>query len=197
MLNAWLNTCIISVPLTKRALILNGGVLILFCFFNDALDLNHPLWYSLHDNITHGIIGLIVLMPFMGRYTLKHIVVVFVLTAVLDLDHFVFSGSLSVGDALALSMRPFTHSFTFIAVLVMVLAVLKVRGRIIWIVFAALTSHLLRDSIDGYTYLFYPLEYSWFPYTGYIVMEVVLLVFSYGLARNSQSDDDVVMKLND
>jgi len=164
-----------------------AGFLFLFLFINDRLIASRPLYasqvWALYDGVVHGLTGVLVLFPIYKKKTNSQLAVLFLLAAVIDLDHFIAVQSFSLSDALHLPIRPVTHSITF-ALLSAVGGFLLTRNRIVaWTLFAALTSHVIRDASGGGTPIFWPLEIDHIPSWLYYGIEIILLHFSFLLNR--------------
>jgi len=164
-----------------------AGVLFLFLFINDRLIASRPLYssqvWALYDVVVHGLAGVLVLFPIYKKKIKPHLAVLFLLAAVVDLDHFIVAQSFSLSDALQLPMRPAAHSITF-ALLSAVGGFLLTRNKIVgWTLFAALASHVIRDASGGITPIFWPLRLYHIPSWLYYGIEIVLLYFSFQLNR--------------
>lgn len=175
-------------PLTWITLAALSVVLLLFCLLSDYLVAVQPTFSSsiwgLYDNIAHGIIGVLVLYPLAGESKIRHIIITYLLAALLDVDHIFAAGSFSVSAMMALPLRPFTHSFTFaLAVALIAMVAFKKQKSVFYIVFAALASHVLRDASSGLTPFLYPLDVLRIPYWVYLAGEVVLLFISFSLSK--------------
>ena len=169
-----------------------AGYLLLFLFVNDYLIAAKPFFsykiWALYDGIVHGLVGVLVLYPIYKEKINRYFVLLFLLAALVDIDHFIAAQSLYLSDALRLPLRPATHSITF-AILVAVAGILLTRNKLVaWTLFAAVTSHVIRDASGGGTPVFWPLEIyhipSWFYYGG----EIVLLHFSFQFSHKRISN---------
>ena len=107
----------------------------------------------------------------------------FLAGTLVDVDHFLAAGSRSLWTATHLEKRPPTHSVTF--------ALLVSGGGYLfsgslstaWVVFAALTSHVLRDASVGTAPLLWP-PWDWrLARWAYHMAELGPAVFSRWLAR--------------
>lgn len=169
-----------------------AGFLFLFLFINDRLIASRP-WYAsrvwaLYDGVVHGLTGVLVLLPIYKKKINSHFAVLFLLAAVVDLDHFIAAQSFSLSDALHLPLRPVTHSITF-AIFSAVGGFLITRNKIVaWTLFAALASHVIRDASGGITPIFWPLKIYHIPSWLYYGIEIVLLYFSFLLSREWAKD---------
>lgn len=164
-----------------------AGCLLLFLFINDGLIAARPFFpstiWALYDGVVHGLTGVFVLYPIYKKQANRYLIQVFLLAAVVDLDHFIAAQSLSLTDALQLPLRPGTHSITF-AILVATAGFLLTRNKIVgWIVFAALASHVVRDASGGITPIFHPLKRYGIPPWLYYASEIVLLYVSFQVSR--------------
>eukprot|EP01038_Epipyxis_sp_PR26KG_P016702 gene16702-22845_t len=106
------------------------------CILNDDLK-QMKLLSKLHYLIHHH------------RAEVSEILVSSVLGCIIDIDHFISTGSLSYHAATHLSNRPFAHSVTFIVILsclplITTTSTRKIRYCIL--IFSALMTHILRDS---------------------------------------------------
>lgn len=141
----------------------------------------------LSDNVIHTIIAVIVALPLALAHrpsALKVMLLAAALGSLIDLDHFVAAGSLSLYAATHLPIRPASHSITFAAALALAsLAVTRANWALAWIVFASITSHVLRDASGGATQLLYPLAASAIPFWLYAAGELLLVAGSLLLAR--------------
>jgi len=120
-------------------------------FFADRLIEHRPFFgrpfWALVDSGAHGLVALLVTAPLLQSPRL--LILAFVAGTLVDVDHFLAAGSRSFQAATQLEKRPPTHSLTF--------ALLVSGGGYLfsgslttaWIVFAALTSHVLRDASVG------------------------------------------------
>lgn len=164
-----------------------AGVLFLFLFINDRLIASRPMYssqvWALYDVVVHGLAGVLVLYPIYKEKMLPYFAVLFLLAAVVDLDHFIVAESFSLSDALHLPLRPVTHSITF-AILAAVGGFVLTRDKIVvWTLFAAVTSHVIRDASGGSTPVFWPLRLYHIPSWFYYGIEIVLLYFSFLVSR--------------
>jgi hypothetical protein len=169
-----------------------AGVLFLFLFINDRLIAYGPMYssqvWALYDGVVHGLVGVLVLYPIYKERILTHFAVLFILAAVVDLDHFIVVQSFSLSDALQLPMRPVTHSITF-AILAALSGFALTRDKVVvWTLFAAVTSHVIRDASGGNTPLLWPLAIYHIPSWLYYGIEIVLLHFSFQVSRIQGND---------
>jgi len=101
------------------------------------------------DNITHGAIALLIVLPY-GLGTKPTSLGIPLLGAVvamlLDVDHFLS----------ATGGRSGAHSLTVAFLLALIVYLSQHRFRPAWVVFLALSSHVIRDAAFGGVSLFYP-----------------------------------------
>lgn len=157
----------------------------LFCLIADYLMLVKPFgsnsFWGIYDNVIHAFVCLLVLLPFARReYLFKDIILFLAIGSLIDIDHFVMAGSFSVSDVIKLTMRPPTHSFTFIFLLTLI--TFPFHRRLAILFFLGLSSHILRDASSGITPMFYPLEFYKVPYSLYVFLECLLVMISILLA---------------
>jgi hypothetical protein len=122
-------------------------------------DPSHPLLSAVWAVLIHGVIALIAIAPILWRsqHRLRNATLAFIGGSLLDVDHFIAAGSLSLHAIETMSGRPATHALVF-AVLLGVVALALSRRRIVaWSVFAVALAHLLFDAAGGGVRLFYPL----------------------------------------
>jgi hypothetical protein len=122
-------------------------------------DPAHPFLSAVWAVLIHGVIALVAVGPILwrSRHRLIWSAVAFVGGSLLDVDHFIAAGSLSLERIETLAGgRPATHSLLFVAVLA--LAVLLATRRPVWgwTVFAVNVSHLLFDGAGGGERIYYP-----------------------------------------
>ncbi|XP_058835384.1 transmembrane protein 267 [Topomyia yanbarensis] len=162
-------------------------VLLLVCITGDKLSLvvqkPHILKAAI-DNVTHALIGLIVteivvrnFHDQVGRNEKYALIGTgFVLSSLIDLDHFIEAKSFSLHDATNLSERPFLHnSSIFLGLLVSMIGTIATQAKFnasLWITvnFIAFFTHQLRDAIRrGF----------WFraPYLNYSTAPVIYWVY--------------------
>jgi membrane-bound metal-dependent hydrolase YbcI (DUF457 family) len=104
-----------------------------------------------------------------------------------DVDHFVAAGSRSFWAATHLGKRPPTHSVTFALLVSGAGYVSSGSLPAAWVVFAALTSHVLRDASVGIAPLVWPLGDWRIPKWACHVGEVGLVVASCWLRSKTAS----------
>lgn len=64
-----------------------------------------------------------------------------------DVDHFLAASQFSYDGATHLSSRPFGHTLSFPLILALSMFIVFKKGRVSLLVFAAITTHLLRDAV--------------------------------------------------
>ncbi len=161
-------------------------------FLADVLIEQRPFavltFRALFDGMVHGVLGLLVTSPLIGtggdvRRTGVLFSLIILTATLIDLDHFVVAGSVDVPEAVSLGKRPPTHSLTFAGVLGVV-AFLVSRSPIVgWGMFAALSSHVIRDASRGGTQILWPLSLEVIPRWVYYFGAVGLFLASYLLAK--------------
>lgn len=136
-----------------------------------------------YDELIHGLIAVSIIWPLEGTGSLPRrslLPLAFLLGGVVDIDHIVAARSFSVYKMFALPMRPpFTHNLIFPVVLLAGFWLFSRRFLSGWILFLALTSHVLRDTFDGRTQLFILGNETHIPFWLYVPGEYLLLVLSY------------------
>ncbi|SFD00843.1 hypothetical protein SAMN05421780_11917 [Flexibacter flexilis DSM 6793] len=167
-----------------KSLAITAIILIAYCLISDYLIETRPIfkreYWALYDGVVHGLVGVIILLPFFKEYNLYNFSLIFFISTIIDIDHFILAGSFSVSDAINLPMRPITHSITFALIFgFWVFIFFRTQPFVFWIVFAALTSHVVRDASSGLTLIFYPFSISKIPYFSYLLVEILLLYLSY------------------
>jgi hypothetical protein len=162
--------------------------MIVFLFTADTLIERRPFaprtFWALFDVPVHAILALLVVFPLIDTQapSLKTGILVFIVLlsgTLLDVDHFAAARSLRMSDILSLPIRPATHSLAF-AVTVGILVVSISRNPILgWIVFAALTSHVLRDAGGGKAPILWPSSVTAVPRWTYYLGVILLLFISF------------------
>jgi membrane-bound metal-dependent hydrolase YbcI (DUF457 family) len=166
-----------------------------FLFVADTLLQQGPftlgIFGALLDGLVHGVVALLVTYPLFVMHENRRRAtalfwVVLLTGTLLDLDHLpriIAAGSLDLPRVLGVRMRQPTHSLTFAGV-VGAFAYLVSRSRLVgWGMFAAISSHVLRDASGGYTSILWPLSLHAVPQWIYYSSEVGLLVISYLLMK--------------
>jgi hypothetical protein len=122
---------------------------------------HHPFISAVWAVCIHGIIGLVVVAPIVWRSRHRGAfgLLAFAGGSVLDLDHFIAAGSLSLHRIETLGGRPETHSLAFVLALTLITWLLWPRTSRLtaaWSVFAVNTAHLLFDAAGGSEHILYP-----------------------------------------
>lgn len=136
------------------------GFLLLVLYFGDKLVYNRPdgllnPYWSLTDPMVHGLVGVIVVLPFVrfARSGLSKIGYLFAgggLAVLIDLDHVIAAGSINLYDITHIpGSRPFSHGLLFVVIVAGVVGLVSRRGKWGWFVFAVLASHVIRDASGG------------------------------------------------
>jgi hypothetical protein len=176
-------------------------VLLLVCagmlamlFTADILNEQRPfaprVFWALFDSLVHGLVALLVTLPILRvsgntKQTVALFCLVFLSATLIDLDHFVAARALDFGKALSLDVRPPTHSLTFAGLAGVIAFFVSRSSGVAWAIFAALSSHALRDASVGSTTILWPLPLLSIPRWTYYVGEVVLLLLTYILVSRS------------
>lgn len=112
--------------------------------------------YVLHDEIMHALLYVIIFLPFAAMP--GYFLIGLVSSVIIDIDHFFMARSFNIKRMVSFPSRPVTHSLIF-AVLIAVIAGLLLGDYLKGVfVFAGLSAHLLRDLIDGKTFILLPLS---------------------------------------
>ncbi|KAG8131133.1 hypothetical protein E2320_017802 [Naja naja] len=134
----------------------------IFCYLADRLlqysFIQQTYWLrALSDNMVHGIIGLwswAIVIGLKKKSDFTEVILAGFLSSVIDMDHFILAGSLSLKAALTLPQRPFLHCSTVIPVVCLMLKfimhLLKLKDSwcfLPWMMFISWTSHHVRDGI--------------------------------------------------
>ncbi|XP_007430525.1 transmembrane protein 267 [Python bivittatus] len=134
----------------------------IFCFVADRLlqfsFIQQTYWLrALSDNMVHGAIGLwswAIVIGLKKKSDFTEVILAGFLSSVIDVDHFILAGSLSLKAALTLPQRPFLHCSTVIPVVCLMLRfamhLLKLKDSwcfLPWMMFISWTSHHIRDGI--------------------------------------------------
>lgn len=139
--------------------------------------LPHALWGPI-DTLFHGLIALWVVLPVAAarRHEARSLLsIAFLAATLIDLDHLLAAGSLSLSAATSLPCRPWSHSLTFAAVAAWVIWMVTRQRLTTAVVASALATHVLRDaSGGGCTRVLWPLAFSAIPYSLYLILTVVL-----------------------
>ncbi|XP_070592483.1 transmembrane protein 267 [Erythrolamprus reginae] len=148
--------------LFSTASVISSLCLGIFCYLADRLlqfsFIQQTYWLrALSDNMVHGIIGLwswAIVIGLKKKSDFTEVILAGFLSSVIDMDHFILAGSLSLKAALSLPQRPFLHCSTVIPVVCLVLKfimhLLKLKDSwcfLPWMMFISWTSHHVRDGI--------------------------------------------------
>lgn len=129
--------------------------LVAFLFVGDSLIANRPFFgrpfWPFVDSGVHGLVAFLVTTPIIRRApTPQHLLALaFLAGTLVDLDHFLVAGPRSFWAATHLGRRPPTHSVTFVLLVSGGGYLFSGSLTTAWVVFAALTSHVLRDPSVG------------------------------------------------
>jgi hypothetical protein len=153
-------------------------------------DPAHPFLSAVWAVVAHGVLALFVVAPpvLRSRHRLAYAALAFVGGSLLDLDHFIVAGSLSLHTIETLGDRPDTHSLVFVALVSVLVLALTRRPRVAWALFAVNVSHLLFDAAGGHDPIVYPLSrLDGLPWLLCPLGAVALFVASELIARPTQS----------
>jgi hypothetical protein len=157
-------------------------------------DPSHPFLSAVWAVAIHGCLALIAVAPLIwrSRHRLGYGALTFVGGSILDLDHFVAAGSLSLHTIETLSGRPDTHSLVFVAALAALALLLTRRWLAAWAVFAVNVAHLLFDAAGGHEHILYPFSsLDGLPWLlcplGTLALAVVSGLISAGAQRSSRA----------
>ena len=125
-------------------------------------DPSHPLLSAVWAVVIHGALAVAALAPILwrSRRRIRYTAVAFAGGSLLDLDHFIAAGSLSLHTIETLPGRPDTHSVAFVLVLGLLALLVTRRWQAAWAVFAVNLSHVLFDAAGGSEHVFYPLSHT-------------------------------------
>lgn len=159
-------------------------ILVLFCIGADLLMVNKPIlsdeFWGLFDGFVHGVVAIIVLLPFVkSKNDWKLIPVFFLLGGILDLDHIISAKSFLISDIISLAHRPISHSITFVIILSSIFYLFSRNVKWSVIIFLSFSSHVIRDASSGVTPILYPLEIQSIPYSLYILLEILLILSTH------------------
>ncbi|XP_042731172.1 transmembrane protein 267 [Lagopus muta] len=133
-----------------------------FCFAADRLlqvsFIQQNDWLrAFSDNAVHGILGMwswAIVIGLRKKSDFTEVTLAGFLASVIDVDHFLLAGSLSLKAALSLPRRPFLHCSTVIPVVALTLKLIMHLFRLKdswcflpWMLFISWTSHHIRDGI--------------------------------------------------
>jgi hypothetical protein len=173
--------------------------LLLFLILNDYLNETKPFFnltfWGLYDSFVHGITAVLVLSPFLMNIKASifalRFSIFYLIAILLDADHFIEIGKIDLKEAAALQMRPITHSLTFALlsgiIITVIYNLIKHNNRIanhtafmvFWIVFASLSSHVIRDASSGVTPILFPIKIYYIPLWLYYCLELLLMILSF------------------
>jgi membrane-bound metal-dependent hydrolase YbcI (DUF457 family) len=124
-------------------------------------DPAHPFLSALWAVLARGMVALFAVAPLVrrSRHPLAYAALAFAGGSLIDLDHFVAAGSLSLHRIETLGDRPDTHSLAFVSLLALLALALTRRPRVAWAVFAVNASHLLYDAAGGHEPVLYPFSH--------------------------------------
>jgi hypothetical protein len=148
--------------------------------------------WPLTDSLVHFVVGLLVVSPILLHQprwlkTLGLGAMVFAGAVLIDLDHAIAAGSLSLYAVTHLSLRPPTHSLAFALALGLLIWLFSRRVEYGWLVFAALFSHFVRDaSTGGMSYFLWPVQVPKISLASYHGLELLIFLCS-GLLIFTQS----------
>jgi membrane-bound metal-dependent hydrolase YbcI (DUF457 family) len=137
------------------------------------------------DVIIHTIIGIIVTIPLWTKPFLKMehpalavkvLLAVFIVSSLIDVDHFIAAKSIHLKDAATLRHRPYTHSITFAVIAGGIAFGITKNPRIGVAVCAGIMSHVLRDASTGITFILYPMKLEYIPVWVYVMSEVLIFI---------------------
>ena len=169
-------------------------LIILTMVVGDALVFTwRPDWFPAHiwalmDAPVHVLLALLVVFPLytrratsaklIGRFTLASLA-----PLLIDLDHFVAAGSLSLYSATTLASRPASHSLLFALGLGLIAYLFTRDIGDGYLLFAVLTSHVLRDaSVGGSAPFLWPFSFDHLPLPVYYVSQLNLFCIAQILA---------------
>jgi hypothetical protein len=141
------------------------------------------LFWALVHSAVHGLVALLVTAPIVGSApSLQLLALAFLAGTLVDVDHFLAARPRSFWTVTHLDKRPPTHSVTFALLLGTAGYLLSGSLSTSWVVFAALTLHVLRDATSGTAPILWPLGEWRVARWAYYAGEVGLAVCSYWLA---------------
>jgi len=125
-------------------------------------DPQHPFLSAVWAVLIHGVLGVFVLAPLIwrARHRAGWAACAFAGGSILDVDHFIAAGSLSLHRIETLpGGRPDTHSLAFVLLLSLVVLILwpgRWKLAAAWSCFAVNTGHVLFDGAGANEHLLYP-----------------------------------------
>lgn len=139
--------------------------------------------YVLHDEIMHALLYVIILLPFASMP--GYFLIGLVSSVIIDIDHLFMARSWSIKKIVSFPARPVTHSLIF-AILIGVITGLILGDYLKGVfVFAGLAAHLLRDLIDGKTFILLPFSrIHSIGLKGFTAVCVILIIGLYILISN-------------
>jgi hypothetical protein len=123
-------------------------------------DPSQPFLSAVWAVLAHGVLAVFVVAPLVvrSRHRLAYGALAFIGGSLLDLDHFIAAGSVSLHTIETLGDRPDTHSLVFAALISLLVLALTRRPHVAWALFAVNVSHLLFDAAGGHDPIVYPLS---------------------------------------
>lgn len=148
-----------SIRLVLIILTMVIGDMLVFSWRPNAIP---QLYWMLLDSPVHTLLAVLVVSPLFAHPCFRQqkfgwIVITGLVTVSLDLDHMVAARSFSLYDIQHLSVRPISHSLLFAISCSFVACLVTRRATVGWLVFGALTSHVVRDASSGSTLFLWPL----------------------------------------
>jgi membrane-bound metal-dependent hydrolase YbcI (DUF457 family) len=182
-----------NLSFTGSLFFLTQALILLVIFGGDALLTTlRPGWaprhiWALLDSPIHAATGVLIAWPLAASYASRRKAVALLAAAglasvLIDVDHFLAAGSLSLYSATHLDGRPFTHSLLF-ALVCGILAWKATRSRRTgFIVLLALAAHFTRDaSGGGIPYLIWPFAFNRLPYSVYVALQPGFSMLAWAL----------------
>ncbi|MDD5528444.1 MAG: metal-dependent hydrolase [bacterium] len=129
------------------------------------------------DVIIHTTIGIIVTVPLWAKPFLRKVLfAVFIVSSLIDIDHFISAKSIHLKDAATLRYRPYTHSITFAVIAGGITFGITKSPRIGVAVCSGIMSHVLRDASTGITFILYPMKLTKIPVWVYVMSELLIFI---------------------
>lgn len=131
------------------------------------------------DVSIHTLIGLVITLPlWIKPFLPKALFAVFIVTSLLDIDHFVTAKSIRIKDAVTLKHRPNTHSAAFAIAVGGITFGLTRNPKAGIAAGVGVLSHIFRDasSRSAPTPILWPLKVGRIPYWLYIAGEFMLFI---------------------
>jgi hypothetical protein len=151
-------------------------------------DPAHPLLSAVWAVLARGVVALFAVAPMVrrSRHPLAYAALAFAGGSLIDLDHFVAAGSLSLHRVETLGDRPDTHSLTFVSLVGLLVLASTRRPRIAWAVFAIGASHLVYDGAGGHEPVLYPFSrLDGLPWIVCPLGTLALFAVSFAIARRA------------